>query len=148
MMRILIFSLIFASSVAYSAASEDMSYSAIFPNNKVVELVFSADGEDWNDNQSIYSNKNFNKFSYCWEDDEEKFYCSETKSKDKAVVYEKGPENGRLKSQAEHLFKANIKQSSSEAGHEYGKFDRYFVCKKGCSSSMPKFIYINWLGGC
>ena len=142
-MRILLFLVSVIPSLVFAAAAEDFHYYAIFPSNKVVAIEFSSDGEKWNDNRPIYSNKKAKSFAYCWSSgDFERFYCSKARSKLHAVEYREGPKSGRTHRAAMKLFKRNVKLS------ETGGLQEYYVCDGGCSSSMPLFIFNVGDSGC
>lgn len=142
-MRTLLFLVSLIPSLAHAAAAEDFHYYAIFDNNKIVNIAFAADGQPWNGQRAIYGNANTKAFSYCWEsEDSEYFFCSETKSTSNAVAYTRGPTAGATHQAAMQLFKKNIKLS------ETGGLQEYYVCKTGCSSKVPRFIFNVGDSGC
>jgi hypothetical protein len=129
-------------SMVYAIGIENISFYAVFDNNKVIVIEFSSDGQIWNDKLPIYSNKKVKAFTYCWSDYIEHLYCSQTQSKLQAVVYRKGADTGGTYRQAMKVFKRNVKLS------ETGGLLHYYVCDKGCSSSSPLFIFKVGDSGC
>ncbi len=138
-MRIYLFLCFFLPALVYGDSASSYTFYGIYNKNNIVDISYKMDGGEWNNNKAIYGTSEVREFKYCWRSSSNNsnyFYCSSTLNSSKTVTYRKGSESDKkLNSEAMSLFKKSIKLS------ETGGLQDSYICDKGCTSKLPKFIY-------
>jgi len=157
-MRFLIVIALLIPAVCLAVGPETHEYMGLTNGGKLIVIGFLSDAEKWTGNNWIYGSSSHPKFRYCWINEapidttnpkysprqHTHFVCATARGVEPTVFYKIG---GTLNDQTAPRYKdamVNFKKARA-AGYERGNdainYFTYYVCDKGCDSTMPLFIF-------
>ena len=141
-------------SVCLAIGADSTMFMGILANGNIVKIEFVSDPEVWSGHSHIYGSSTHKRFRYCWSpivsdpSSAAYFMCSTRKGSEPSVFYRSTNWDHQNKSGPKPRYKEAMALSRKlKIDEETESLHDYYICEKGCDSTMPKFIFEVQFGG-
>jgi hypothetical protein len=155
-MRFLLSIVLLIPAVCLAAGPDSQEYAGVTNSGKLIIIKFLSDPEEWTGNNWIYGSSSNPKFMYCWINEapidttspnfsprqHTHLVCASARGVQPTVFYEIGGAYGNQTAPHYKDAMANFEKAKM-AGYERDNdaINEYYVCDRGCDSTMPLFIF-------
>jgi len=139
-----------------AAGPDSQEYMGITNGGKLTIIKFLSDGDEWTGNNWIYGTSSNLQFRYCWKNEapidtsdpqfsprrHTHFVCAPARKANPTVFYKIGGSYDNQTAPSYRDAMVNFDKAKA-AGYERGKnaINMFYICDKGCDSTMPPFIF-------
>jgi hypothetical protein len=151
-MRFLVAIALLIPTACLALGADSQEFVGVSKDGKLTNIEFVSDPKEWTGNNWIYGSSNSPKFRYCWSNEKPidasdpqfsprqstHFVCTSKWGAKPTVFYKHGNYNYSEKTGFRYK-KAMIYYE--KLGYEKDALIEYYICDKGCNTTMPLFIF-------